>query len=53
MGGFGAFKLIAKYPHLFGSASSVSGILSLETPDLWLESLPPLRLFSNTFPSPQ
>ncbi|HOB21704.1 MAG: hypothetical protein GX766_07385 [Firmicutes bacterium] len=48
MGGFGAFKLIAKYPHLFGSASSVSGILSLETLTFgW--KLTPLRLFSNTF----
>lgn len=48
MGGFGAFKLLAKHPYAFGSASSVSGILSLETFTLgW--SLLPLRVFSYTF----
>ncbi len=48
MGGYGAYKLMAKYPHLFGAASSVSGMLSLRTLTFgW--KLTTLRLFSNTF----
>lgn len=36
MGGHGAFLLAAKYPEIFGSASSMSGILKLTNhPDKW------------------
>lgn len=48
MGGYGAYKLMATYPHLFSAVSSVSGMLSLKTLTFgW--KLIPLRLFSNTF----
>lgn len=48
MGGYGAYKLMTKYPSHFGAVSSVSGMLSLETLSFgW--KLKTLRLFSYTF----